>query len=159
MLKYVNTGVVFQEIPDEVTLSINLSNCPCHCPGCHSQYLWQDIGTPLTALALEKLIAQYGGDITCVCFMGGDAEPTYVNTLARFLRREHPQLKIAWYSGRTRIPKTVDKSDFDYIKVGPYIAHLGCLKERTTNQRLYKRTVDNIFTDITTRFWKAANDI
>lgn len=44
MLKYVNGGVVFQEIPDEVTLSINISNCPCHCPSCHSQYLWKDIG-------------------------------------------------------------------------------------------------------------------
>ena len=40
MLKYVNCGIVFQEIPDEVTLSINISNCPCHCPGCHSNYLW-----------------------------------------------------------------------------------------------------------------------
>ena len=27
-MKYVNTGVVFQEIPDETTLSINISNCP-----------------------------------------------------------------------------------------------------------------------------------
>ena len=45
MLKYVNTGVVFQEIPDEVTLAINISNCPCRCPGCHSHYLWEDIGT------------------------------------------------------------------------------------------------------------------
>ena len=47
MLKYVNTGIVFQEIPDEVTLAINISNCPCHCPGCHSHYLWEDIGLPL----------------------------------------------------------------------------------------------------------------
>ena len=82
MLKYVNTGVVFQEIPDEVTLSINISNCPCHCPGCHSRYLWQDIGEPLTAITLAKLIHDYGTEITCVCFMGGDAEPEYVNTLA-----------------------------------------------------------------------------
>ena len=47
MLKYVNTDIVFQEIPDEVTLAINISNCPCHCPGCHSHYLWEDIGLPL----------------------------------------------------------------------------------------------------------------
>ena len=40
MLKYVNTDIVFQEIPDEVTLAVNISNCPCRCPGCHSQYLW-----------------------------------------------------------------------------------------------------------------------
>lgn len=154
MLKYVNTGVVFQEIPDEVTLSINLSNCPCHCPGCHSQYLWQNIGTPLTALALEALVCEYGSCVTCVCFMGGDAEPEYVNTLARYLHREHPKLKVAWYSGRVRIPSIVHKSDFDYIKVGPYIAHLGCLKDRTTNQRLYKRASGDDFTDITSRFWK-----
>ena len=29
MLKYVDTDIVFQEFPDEVTLAINLSNCPC----------------------------------------------------------------------------------------------------------------------------------
>jgi len=154
MLKYVNTGIVFQEIPDEVTLSINLSNCPCHCPGCHSQYLWQNIGTPLTVLALEGLVREYGNDITCVCFMGGDAEPEYVDTMARYLHREHSELKVAWYSGRTRISASIRKQNFDYIKVGPYIKHLGCLKERTTNQRLYKRAAGDDFTDITSRFWK-----
>ncbi len=154
MLNFVNTGVVFQEIPDEVTLSINLSNCPCRCPGCHSQYLWQNIGEPLTPMVLEGFIKQYGSDITCVCFMGGDAEPTYVNTLARYLHREHPGLKVAWYSGRSRVPSAVRKTGFDYIKLGPYIKHLGCLKERTTNQRLYKRASGDDFTDITSRFWK-----
>lgn len=154
MLKYVNTGVVFQEIPDEVTLSINLSNCPCHCPGCHSQYLWENIGTPLTPLVLEQMVREYGAEITCVCFMGGDAEPAYVGQLARYLRREHPELKVAWYSGRVRIAPDIRKSDFDYIKVGPYIKHLGCLKDRTTNQRLYKRASGDDFTDITYRFWK-----
>lgn len=44
MLKYVDARVVFQEIPDEITLAINISNCPCHCKGCHSQYLAEDIG-------------------------------------------------------------------------------------------------------------------
>ena len=44
MLNYLNTGVVFQEIPDEVTLSINITGCPSRCPGCHSQYLWENIG-------------------------------------------------------------------------------------------------------------------
>jgi len=154
VLKYVNTSIVFQEIPDEVTLAINISNCPCHCPGCHSPYLWQNIGEPLTPLVLDQLIGEYGGDITCICFMGGDAEPDYVNTLARYIHKGHPQFKVAWYSGRIRIPSSVKKSDFDYIKVGPYIRHLGCLKDKTTNQRLYKHSVGDDFTDITFRFWK-----
>lgn len=154
MLKYVNKGVVFQEIPDEVTLAINLSGCPCRCPGCHSSYLWQDIGTPLTPMELEAMVCEYEADITCVCFMGGDAEPEYVGALARYLRRGHPGMKVAWYSGRQRVPGSVRKADFDYIKLGPYIAHLGCLRERTTNQRLYKRASGDDFTDITSRFWK-----
>ncbi len=154
MLKYVNTGVVFQEIPDEVTLAINISNCPCRCPGCHSSYLWQNVGTPLSAMELENLIRQCGGNITCVAFMGGDSEPAYINTLARFIHRTHPSLKVAWYSGRQRVSSLVQRADFDYIKVGPYIAHLGCLKERSTNQRLYKRVVGDNFTDITHLFWK-----
>lgn len=154
MLKYVNTAVVFQEIPDEVTLAINISRCPCRCPGCHSTYLWQDIGEPLTPLVLEGFIRKYGNDITCLCFMGGDAEPAAVNQLARYLHREHPGYKVAWYSGRVLIPSVVNKPDFDYIKVGPYIKHLGCLKDRTTNQRLYKKAAGDDFTDITERFWR-----
>jgi len=61
---------------------------------------------------------------------------------------------VGWYSGRIRISPKVDKKDFDYIKIGPYIAHLGSLKDKTTNQRLYKKVSDDDFTDITFRFWK-----
>jgi anaerobic ribonucleoside-triphosphate reductase activating protein len=154
MLKYVNTGVVFQEIPDEVTLAVNISNCPCHCPGCHSRFLWEDIGNLLTTQVLDNFVQEFGANITCICFMGGDAEPLYVNTLARYLHTAHPKFKVGWYSGRLRIPSGVQKADFDYIKIGPYIAHLGPLNRKTTNQRLYKRLEDNKFMDITARFWK-----
>ncbi len=154
MLKYVNTGIVFQEIPDEVTLAINISNCPCHCPGCHSRYLWEDVGKPLTTFAIEDFIKEYAGSITCICFMGGDAEPQYINKLAQYIHREHQEYKVGWYSGKIRIPTSISKNDFDYIKVGPYIQHLGCLKDRTTNQRLYRHVVGEDFEDITSRFWR-----
>ncbi len=154
MLKYVNTGIVFQEIPDEVTLAINISNCPCHCPGCHSHYLWEDIGLPLDASAIDAFIEKYGRDITCVAFMGGDADPKGVNLLAQYIHEEYPQFKVAWYSGRLRITSDVIKTDFDYIKVGPYIRHLGPLNSPTTNQRLYRQEDDGNFEDITYRFWR-----
>lgn len=154
MLKYVETSIVFQEIPDEVTLSVNLSNCPCRCPGCHSQYLWEDSGQPLTPHSIETLLKKYAPYITCMCFMGGDAEPAAVNMLARHLYHSHPELKVAWYSGRTRLPVVICKTYFDYIKVGPYIKHLGGLKKPTTNQRIYKKGPDGIFVDITPRFWR-----
>ena len=51
MMKYVDVKEVFAEIPDEITLAISISGCPIHCPGCHRQYLWADVGEPLTAEA------------------------------------------------------------------------------------------------------------
>lgn len=154
MLKYANYGIVFQEIPDETTLSINITNCPCHCPGCHSSYLWLDEGEALDADAIEAFVAEYGNDITCICFMGGDAEPEGVEALAMYIHDTHPNYKVAWYSGRQYVPHFIDKQQFDYIKVGPYIAHLGPLNSRTTNQRLLQRQPDGTFLNITSRFWK-----
>lgn len=154
MLKYVNTGIVFQEIPDEVTLAINISNCPCRCPGCHSRYLWEDIGLPLDTAAIDDFVEQYGTDITCIAFMGGDGDPKGVGQLAEYIHEEHPQFHVAWYSGRIRIPSVVSVTDFDYIKIGPYIRHLGPLKEPTTNQRLYRIQPDGQMIDITERFWR-----
>ena len=154
MLKYVNTGIVFQEIPDEVTLAINISNCPCRCPGCHSHYLWEDIGLPLDTDAIDDFINSYGRDITCIAFMGGDGDPKGVNLLAQYIHEEHQQFKVAWYSGRLRVSSAVNKADFDYLKIGPYIQHLGALKSPTTNQRLYRQREDGSFEDITYRFWR-----
>ena len=154
MLKYVNSDVVFQEIPDEVTLAINISNCPCRCPGCHSRYLWEDVGLPLNTEAIDDFVEEYGDDITCLAFMGGDNDPKGVNILAQYIHEEYPQFKVAWYSGKTVISAAVNRADFDYIKIGPFIRHLGPLKSPTTNQRLYRQNDQGEFEDITHRFWK-----
>lgn len=154
MLKYVNTGIVFQEVPDEVTLAINISGCPCRCPGCHSRYLWEDVGLPLDTATIDHFAEEYGQDITCIAFMGGDADPVAVGMLAQYVHEQHPEFKVAWYSGRLRIPARVCKTDFDYIKIGPYIRHLGPLNQPTTNQRLYRVSPDGQMEDITSRFWR-----
>ena len=155
MLKYVNTDVVFQEIPDEVTLAINISNCPCRCPGCHSKFLWADKGKSLGEAEIDAFIAEYGTDITCLSFMGGDAEPESVNALAAYIRQTKPGYKVGWYTGRTVISSLIDRENFDYIKVGPYIQHLGPLKNPKTNQKLFKIHHDtDKMEDITSRFWK-----
>ena len=146
-MKVASFDIVFQEIPGEVTLALNLSGCPCHCPGCHSPHLWEDIGEPLNAELLDGLIARYGSMITCVCFMGGDQDPEEVARWATYVR----PLKTAWYSGRQHFPK--DEQAFDYVKLGPYIDSLGGLKSPTTNQRLYKRVGDS-WEDITSSFWR-----
>lgn len=159
MLKYVDTKIVFQEIPDEITLAINISNCPCHCEGCHSSYLAEDIGEELNDLALNRLLIKNQG-ITCVAFMGGDSDPSEINEFARKLK-VHTNLKVAWYSGRQELSKDIELKNFDFVKLGPYIEELGPLNSKTTNQRFYEVLSPSItnsdsykLLDITNKFLK-----
>lgn len=156
MLKYVDSKVVFAEIPDEVTLAINISNCPCHCEGCHSPYLAEDIGKPLDLQALTDLIDSNKG-ITCVCIMGGDSNPSEVDDIAQDIKEYYPELKVAWYSGRQELSKEIELSNFNFVKLGPYIKEKGPLNSKTTNQVMLEIDViqNKVFTkDITAKFWK-----
>lgn len=138
MLKVYNYDIVCQEIPDEITLALNISNCPNHCPGCHSPWLWRDEGEPLTQERLASLVEPYQEAVTCLCIMGGDREPQEVARLLQVTRKLWPHLKTAWYSGREQLPAGFDITSFDYIKLGAYIAERGGLTSATTNQKLYK---------------------
>lgn len=129
--------VVFREVPDEVTLAINISGCPVKCPGCHSSYLAQDIGTVLDEESLASLIKANPG-ITCVSFMGGDADPMYVKKLARWVHSNYPGLLTSWYSGRLLDNAENVLEDLNFIKVGPYIDEFGPLDSETTNQKFFK---------------------
>lgn len=152
MLRYTDYDIVFQEIPDEVTLAVNISNCPNRCKGCHSPYLMEDVGDALTEESLAVLLSKYGKAVTCVCFMGGDAEPMEVERLGRFLCNQPGRtVKAAWYSGRAELPVGFDTRCFSYIKLGPYIESLSGLKSTQTNQRLY-RIESGKMNDITYRF-------
>lgn len=158
-MKYYNYDVVFQEIPDETTLAINLSNCPCKCPGCHSKFLWEDVGTDLTIEEYERILSAIATDITCVCFMGGDANPIFIQRLAEYTFLQYPRLKVGWYTGRQELPSPTFLEVLDYIKVGPYIKELGGLRSRDTNQRMYKvhhpTMIITQLEDITSKFWKS----
>lgn len=156
MLKYVDSKVVFAEIPDEITLAINISNCPCHCINCHSSYLAEDIGEPLDLQHLTNLIDNNRG-ITCVCIMGGDANPSEVDDIAQDIKEYYPELKVAWYSGRQELSKEIELENFNYIKLGPYIKDKGPLNCRTTNQVMLEIDViqGKVFKkDITAKFWR-----
>lgn len=160
MLKYVDAKVVFAEVPDEVTLAINISNCPCQCKGCHSSYLAENIGKPLTPMNMRTLLLINKG-ISCIAFMGGDSDPKYLNGIAKWIRRnEFRNLKIAWYSGRQELAKEIELKNFDYIKLGSYIKEKGPLNNPNTNQKFYEinrlNKIPEKFTmkDITYKFWK-----
>lgn len=138
MLKFYNYDIVCQEIPDEITLAVNITNCPNHCHGCHSPWLWEDVGTELTKENLEQIIKTYESAITCVCFMGGDREPQEVDLLAQFIHEKWPSVNVGWYSGRKEISKDISIKNFQYIKTGAYIESLGGLKSPTTNQKMLR---------------------
>ena len=159
MVKYYNSMVVFEEIPNEITLAINITNCPCQCPGCHSKFLWEDIGTELTIGELKCLIDKNDG-ITAVCFMGGDSSPLEINKLAGELLNDpkYDNIKVCWYSGRERLPEAIDLKLFNYIKLGRYDDKFGPINKETTNQRFYSVDTDfegnYILSDKTYMFWK-----
>lgn len=162
MLKYVDTKVTFAEIPNEISLCINISGCPNRCPGCHSKYLQEDIGEELTTEVIDKLITENKG-ITCVCFMGGDSDPAYIIELSKYIKLHH-FLSVGIYSGKERMHADIvmGLGWFDYIKLGPYIEEKGPLNSPTTNQRLLKIYVEHNeneepnlkVEDLTYLFWK-----
>ena len=158
MLKYTTTEVVFREVPDEVTLAINISNCPIRCPDCHSKELWKDVGKDLTQRVIDRLIRENEG-ITCIAFMGGDSDPKHIELLASAIKEHYPKLKIAWYSGNKILPPDFNAKYFDYVKLGPYIKDRGPLDNPNTNQMLFKVSSDETgavfeLENITSKFWK-----
>lgn len=150
-LKYLGYSIVFQEVPNEVTLAINISGCPHKCEGCHSQYLWEYKGRYI-ADDLIGLIEKYSTLITCICFMGGDQNIPELLQLAFIVKQYN--LKVALYSGLDDDLSLLPLyKTFDYIKVGHYDQNLGGLDKKTTNQKMYQR-INNTWENITYKFWK-----
>ena len=151
MIKYSDSFVVFEEIPDKVSLALNITNCANNCPGCHSPELALDMGQELTEDTIDRLINENAG-ANCFLFMGEGRDYKRLLELAMYIKEKYPYMAVGVYSGRDAVEDEYYKV-FDYVKVGPYKEDLGPLNKRTTNQRLYKM-VDGVKTDITERFWK-----
>ena len=136
MIKYVPsmTSVVMEEIPDRVTLAVDISNCRGNCIGCHSPFLKEDIGEPLTETVIDALVQDNFG-VDCFLFLGEGRDPETLVRLAEHVRSLG--LFPALYSGRTEVEDALWQA-FDYVKVGPYIPEYGPLNKETTNQRLYR---------------------
>lgn len=153
-MKYVDTAIVFDEIPDEITLAINISGCRIHCPDCHSKYLWEDIGEELDFNEVQRLVSDNPG-ITCVCFMGGDKNT--ISDLCHLTKCRYPELRTAWYTGQDYV-KTETLKYLNYVKIGPYKKEFGPLNDPRTNQRLFKvihtPVPSIVLEDITYKFWK-----
>ena len=151
MIKYVPdmTSVVLEEIPDRVSLAVEISHCRGNCEGCHSPFLRKDIGRELTPEVIDALVADNFG-VNCFLFFGEGRDPETLLDLADHARSLG--LEVAVYSGREEV-EDIYWDHFDYIKLGPYKPAFGPLNNPKTNQRLYRR-VDSGWEDITFRFWR-----
>lgn len=149
MIKFKDSYIVFEEIPDRVSLAVNITNCQNNCIGCHSPELRLNNGIELTEEEIDKLIGEnYGVD--CFLFMGEGKDRERLIELAKYIKHNY-NLKVAIYSGRNNVEFDFYEV-FDYIKVGEYKEEYGPLNKETTNQRLYEITSNNVI-DITSKFW------
>ena len=152
------TSVVMEEIPGRVSLAVEISQCRGTCRGCHSPFLREDIGEPLTEEVIDFLIKDNFG-INCFLFLGEGREPQELIPLCRHIK-ETFGIEVALYSGREEVEDSL-MAEFDYVKVGPYIPEMGPLNKRTTNQRLYKverKDGELSLEDITSLFWRRGID-
>lgn len=149
MLKFKDSYIVFEEIPDRVSLAVNITNCQNNCIGCHSPELRLNNGEELTEEIIDKLIKENYG-IDCFLFMGEGKDRGRLLELAKYIKH-NCNLKVAIYSGRNNVEFDFYEV-FDYIKVGEYKEEYGPLNKETTNQRLYEITSNNVI-DITSKFW------
>jgi anaerobic ribonucleoside-triphosphate reductase activating protein len=144
-LKYTDTIIGFREVPDEVSLCINISNCVYKCLECHSPELQEDIGYELTPKSFVSILNTYkaklGKDtdyITCITFLGDGGN---IDDLGKIIQTAHNfGYLTCLYTGSTEVMNAVVASDYtlDFIKVGRYMKDMGPLDNPNTNQRFYK---------------------
>lgn len=144
-MKFSSVQVVFQEVPNEISLAFQIVGCPLRCPGCHSSDLWtSQHGRLLNIDSLMSEVNKYRNSISCVLYLGGEWE---ADELIRQLERiQSCGLKTALYTGLelAQVSSEILKR-LDYIKYGPYDALLGPLSSPNTNQRLVNlKTNENL---------------
>lgn len=147
MIKYVEKSIVFEEIPDRVTLAFSISNCQNRCKGCHSAFLRKDIGNILDKDVIVRDFDKTIKRCNCVLFLGEGNDVEGLIELNDFIKEKY-NIETAIYSGRDEVEENIFEH-FDFVKVGSYKEEYGGLNKETTNQRLYYKGKD-----ITYKIWR-----
>ncbi len=141
-------SVVFQEVPNEISLCFSVTGCRLGCSGCHSTELWNESnGKALTDTALTAWLDKYQGLISCVVFFGGEWQPETL--IEKLLIIKNRGLKTCLYSGLTDVDIGI-KRQLNFLKLGAWDANLGGLASETTNQLFIDldtgKTLNHLFT-------------
>lgn len=127
--------IVFQEVPNHISLAFYVCGCALKCPGCHSTELWaENNGYPLSADLFSQLLSEYKDRISCVLFLGGEWRQDDLVQLLKIAQAQ--QLATALYTGELSVPTELT-DNLDFLKTGPWRRELGGLDSPTTNQVFY----------------------
>mgnify|MGYP000157644321 CR=1 FL=1 len=125
-------SVVFQEVPDEISLCFSITGCKVGCKGCHSTELWhENYGSSLTNKAFIQWLKKYQRLISCVVFFGGEWQPQTL--IEKLLIAKNFGLKTCLYSGEKYIDINISQH-LNFLKTGAWQAELGGLESVTSNQ-------------------------
>ena len=130
-MKYSKYDIAFQEVPDEITLVFEISNCEHHCSDCHSPHLREDVGVVLSMEEFRRVVDKYPDMITNVAFFGGEQ---YKEISDYFDYAISIGLKTTLWTGSEDVVDSLKKK-ITYLKTGPYNKDLGGLESKTTNQK------------------------
>ncbi len=132
-------SIVFQEVPNEISLCFSITGCKVGCKGCHSTELWNSsYGTPLNNKNFITWLKKYNNLISCVVFFGGEWHPNFL--VEKLLIAKSFGLKTCLYSGEKYIDIRISRH-LNFLKTGAWQAELGGLESPISNQ---------VFRDLTT---------
>ncbi|XXQ68596.1 anaerobic ribonucleoside-triphosphate reductase activating protein [Neisseriaceae bacterium B1] len=136
LLHFTQQQIVWQEVPNEVSLAFLISGCPLRCVSCHSADSWKaNRGEILSADYLRVRLQQYRELISCVLFLGGEWQPENLFSLLKIAREEF-SLQTCLYTGyeRDELPPEL-LSELTYLKTGRWLSERGGLDNPNTNQK------------------------
>lgn len=132
-MRYAFTDVVFQEVPDEISLLFFICGCPHRCPGCHSASLWrEEQGLELSADVYCAWLDRYQGLVSCILFFGGEWWPDELIQLLKLAQSRG--FKTCLYTGLNAVSPELQQH-LNYLKTGPWMARLGGLDQPGSNQK------------------------
>ena len=129
-----------------VRVSLFVSGCDRHCPGCHNRQAWDfNRGTRFTETTMESILSRLGEDfISGLTILGGEPlNPENIATvreIVKCVREEYPQKTIWIYTGYTYEELDTDIMQMiDVLVDGAFVEELHDVTLRfrgSSNQRI-----------------------
>lgn len=149
--------IVFQELPEHISLAYTIYGCPLACEGCHSEDTWDKRqGHALSDQSFTEDLITYQGLINAVVFFGGEWHPLALQAKLKIAQAHG--LKTCLYTGLDSVSRLL-KPHLDFVKTGRWIPELGGLDATTTNQKFLKLEHGEVVEDLTHCFRKSSNNI